>query len=94
MAGKEHIVEETLLETIDGITSGVKLIVFNDEVNTFDHVIECLVRICDHDELQAEQSALIIHYKGKAVVKTGERGELSAMCQALCDEGLSAVIGE
>jgi ATP-dependent Clp protease adaptor protein ClpS len=94
MPAKEHIVEEPVLETIDGITSGVKLIVFNDDVNTFDHVIECLVRICDHDELQAEQSALIIHYKGKATVKTGERGELSAMCQALCDEGLSAVIGE
>jgi ATP-dependent Clp protease adaptor protein ClpS len=94
MATKEHVTGQPVLETIDGLTSGEKLIVYNDDVNTFDHVIECLVRICEHDELQAEQSALIIHYKGKAVVKTGERGELAAMCQALCDEGLSAVIGE
>jgi ATP-dependent Clp protease adaptor protein ClpS len=94
MAAKEHIIESPVLETVDGITSGVKLIVFNDDVNTFDHVIECLVRICNHDVLQAEQSAVIIHYKGKAVVKTGERGELAAMCQALCDEGLSATLGD
>jgi ATP-dependent Clp protease adaptor protein ClpS len=92
MATREKEVE--LVETLDGITSGVELIIYNDDVNTFDHVIECLVRICDHDFLQAEQSATIIHYKGKSVVKTGARGELAAMCQALCDEGLSAVIGE
>ena len=85
---------EEVVETIEGITSGVDLIVYNDDINTFDHVIECLVRICNHDMLQAEQSATIIHFKGKSVVKTGERGELAAMCQALCDEGLSAVIGE
>jgi len=94
MATKEHIIEAPLIETIDGITSGSKLIIFNDDVNTFDHVIECLVRICNHELIQAEQSATIIHYKGKAIVKIGERGELSAMCQALCDEGLSATIGE
>ncbi len=94
MGAREHIIEAPVLETIDGITNGATLIVYNDEVNTFDHVIECLVRICDHDILQAEQSALIIHYKGKAVVKTGDRGELSAMCQALCDEGLNAAMGD
>ncbi len=94
MTTKEHTIESPVLETIDGITSGAKLIIYNDDVNTFDHVIECLVRICNHDVLQAEQSAVIIHFKGKAVVKTGERGELAAMCQALCDEGINAVIGE
>ena len=91
---KEIRKTEEVVETIDGITSGVDLIIYNDNINTFDHVIECLVRICNHDILQAEQSATIIHFKGKSVVKTGERGELAAMCQALCDEGLSAVIGE
>ena len=91
---KEIRKAEEVVETIDGIASGVDLIIYNDDLNTFDHVIECLVRICNHDILQAEQSATIIHFKGKSVVKTGERGELAAMCQALCDEGLSAVIGE
>jgi ATP-dependent Clp protease adaptor protein ClpS len=63
-------------------------------VNSFDHVIECLVRICHHEEIQAEQCATIVHYKGKCAIKSGDRGELTAMCQALLDEGLSAVIGE
>ena len=85
---------EEELAILDDRISGVDLIVYNDDVNTFDHVIECLVRICNHEEIQAEQSATIIHYKGKSVVKTGEKGELAAMCQALCDEGLSAVVGE
>ncbi len=94
MATKQHIVEAPVVETIDGITTGADLIIYNDDVNTFEHVIECLVRICNHDFIQAEQSATIIHYKGKSIVKTGTYGELAAMCQALCDEGLSAVIGE
>jgi ATP-dependent Clp protease adaptor protein ClpS len=94
MGTREHTKESPVSETIDGVTTGATLIVYNDDVNTFEHVIECLIRICDHDRLQAEQSALLIHYKGKAIVKTGDRGELSAMCQALCDEGLSAVVGE
>lgn len=90
----EQHTQEELIETLDGISNSEKLILYNDDVNTFDHVIECLVRICNHDELQAEQCALLVHFKGKATVKTGERGDLIAMCQALCDEGLSAVIGE
>jgi len=91
---KEQYIEESELALLDEVTNGVKLILYNDDVNTFDHVIECLVRICNHDELQAEQSALLVHYKGKCVVKTGDRGELAAMCQALCDEDLSAALGE
>ncbi|MFA6260500.1 MAG: ATP-dependent Clp protease adaptor ClpS [Bacteroidia bacterium] len=91
---KEYVKHEELLEVLDDVGTIHKLILFNDDVNSFDHVIECLVRICDHNEIQAEQSALIVHYKGKATVKSGDRGELAAMCQALCEEGLSAVIGE
>lgn len=91
---KEQHIEESEVGVLDDVTSGVRLILYNDDVNTFDHVIECLVRICNHDVLQAEQSATLVHYKGKCVVKTGERGELAAMCQALCDEDLSAALGE
>lgn len=91
---REFLIEEELAEVLDEVTDRQKLLLYNDDVNTFDHVIECLVRICGHDELQAEQCALIVHTKGKATVKTGARADLIAMCQALLDEGLSAVIGE
>ena len=91
---KEWVKHEEILELSNDSMVLSKLMLFNDDVNSFDHVIECLVRICDHDELQAEQSAVLVHYKGKAVVKTGDKGELAAMCIALCDEGLSAVIAE
>ncbi len=68
------------------------LIVYNDDVNTFDHVIKCLIEICGHDAVQAEQCTLIIHYKGRCGVKRGEYEELRPMCEGLLDKGLSAVI--
>ncbi|MFN4973120.1 MAG: ATP-dependent Clp protease adaptor ClpS [Bacteroidota bacterium] len=86
--------EELWLDVLDEIGMPAELLLFNDDVNTFDHVIECLVRICKHEPLQAEQSALIVHFKGKCCVKKGEHSELAAMCQALCDEGLSATISK
>jgi ATP-dependent Clp protease adaptor protein ClpS len=91
---KEHLIEEELLEVLDEITDRQKLLLYNDDVNTFDHVIDCLIRICKHDELQAEQCALIVHTKGKATVKTGARADLIGMCQALLDEDLNATIGD
>ena len=91
---RESEKKEETVELLEDIESLSKLIVHNDEVNTFDHVIKCLIRICKHEPAQAEQSATIIHYKGKAVVKTGDRTEIKSMCQALCDEGLSATIGD
>jgi len=71
---------------------GHEIILFNDEVNTFDHVIDCLVRICQHQYEQAEQCAWIVHLKGKCSVKKGKLADLSARCAALLDEGLSATI--
>ncbi len=91
---REFLIEEELAEALDEVTDRQKLILHNDDINTFDHVIDCLVRICKHDELQAEQCALLVHTKGKATVKTGARADLIAMCQALLDEGLNATIGE
>lgn len=67
-----------------------KLVLYNDEVNTFDHVINCLVEICRHNLQQAEQCAWLVHYKGKYAVKTGELEEMKLMCEKLCVEGLSA----
>jgi ATP-dependent Clp protease adaptor protein ClpS len=90
----EQVIEELLVEVLDGVHSGATLILYNDDVNTFDHVIDCLVRICKHDELQAEQCATLVHFKGKCDVKHGVKADLMAMCKALLDEGLSATIGE
>ena len=64
----------------------------NDDVNTFDHVIDCLVNICDHNYLQAEQCAYIVHHSGKCSIKSGSLDELIPKCKALLEEGLSAEV--
>ena len=68
------------------------LVVYNDEVNTFDHVIDTLIKVCRHTPEQAEQCTLIVHYKGKCAVKAGSFEELTPMRQAICDRGISAEI--
>lgn len=82
--------EELLLE--EEIALGWSVILYNDDVNTFDWVIECLMRYCGHEYLQAEQCAMIVHTKGKCKVKNGPMEELEAICVALLDCGLSAKI--
>lgn len=74
------------------VDDGCHLILFNDDVNTFDHVIETLVRVCQHTYEQAEQCAIIVHFKGKCDVKSGSYQKLEPMCTALLDAGLSAEI--
>ncbi len=69
-----------------------EIILFNDEVNTFDWVIESLVNVCEHTMEQAEQCSIIVHYKGKCGVKTGTYKELEPMCTELLHRGLSAEI--
>ena len=68
------------------------LILYNDEVNTFDFVIDSLIEVCEHDELQAEQCALITHHKGKCDVKKGEASVLEKMKNILIDRGLSVTV--
>ena len=68
------------------------IVVYNDDVNTFDHVIDVFVKYCEHDKIQAEQCAHIIHYKGKCAVKNGSVKELKPVCESLLDEQLSAKI--
>lgn len=68
------------------------LVLYNDEVNTFDWVIESLIKICKHDLLQAEQCSLIVHHNGKCAVKNGGFDDLKPMKEALVDRGLSATI--
>ena len=87
---KEQEVEIDLLEEI--LDSDNHLIVYNDDVNTFDFVIESLIKVCKHDPIQAEQCTHIIHYNGKCSVKVGSIDTLRPMCEALLDRGLSAMI--
>lgn len=81
----EDLVIEELIDQKD-------LIVFNDDVNSFDHVIATLKKICRHSEIQAEQCTWIIHYNGKCQVKRGPYSKLEPMCTALLERGLSAEI--
>jgi ATP-dependent Clp protease adaptor protein ClpS len=68
------------------------LVVFNDDYNTFEHVIQTLIDVCNHTPEQAEQCTWIIHYKGKCTVKEGEFDILKAMRNAICDRGISAEV--
>ena len=87
-------IEKTQIETdvLESVGINNEIVLFNDDVNTFDHVIDTLIRVCNHDELQAEQCALLVHYKGKCVVKTGTFDELKPQCSSLLEAGLSAEI--
>lgn len=90
MSTIEKVQEDVLVEEAVGMNN--EIVLHNDDVNTFDHVIETLIRVCKHDALQAEQCALLVHYKGKCTVKTGTIKELKPQCSALLDAGLSAEI--
>ncbi len=68
------------------------LVVFNDDVNTFDHVINTLIEYCDHTYEQAEQCTVIIHFKGKCAVKNGDFEELAPIRKAITGRGISAEI--
>ncbi len=69
-----------------------EIVLYNDDVNTFDHVIETLMLVCNHTAEQAEQCSLIVHYNGKCTVKTGPFDKLKPQCTKLLEAGLSAEI--
>jgi len=69
-----------------------QIIVYNDDVNTFDWVIQSLIEVCNHDMIQAEQCATLVHYKGKCGVKSGDYSELEPYCYELLNRQISAVI--
>jgi ATP-dependent Clp protease adaptor protein ClpS len=83
--------EEVILEDVKEARVR-ELVLYNDDVNTFDHVIEALIEICKHDMLQAEQCTYIVHYNGKCSVKSDSYLKLKPMKEGLTDRGLSAVI--
>lgn len=83
--------EEILLEDLAAVDTR-KIVLFNDDVNTFDFVIQSLMELCGHDPMQAEQCTLLVHYKGKCDVKEGEYEKLEPICSALLTRGLTAEI--
>ena len=83
--------EEVLLENVATVDSK-KIVLFNDEFNTVDFVIQSLIELCGHEPMQAEQCTLLVHYKGKCDVKEGEYTKLEPICTALLDRGLTAEI--
>lgn len=84
--------EEISFETLEKIISKRDLVVYNDDVNTFDHVIDSLIKVCKHEVEQATQCTYIIHYKGKCDVKKGTFEELKPMCESLLEKGITAEI--
>ena len=87
---QEEVAEEIALETVT--TEGWNLVLYNDEHNTFDHVIEMLISICEHEAMQAEQCALMVHFKGKCSVLSGTYDELEPKCSKLLSADLTAEI--
>ena len=85
----EQIVLDTEVTDLDDYS---ELIVYNDEVNTFDWVIQCFMEVCKHTFEQAEQLSLMVHFSGKAIVKTAPFEILKPMKDALVERGLSAII--
>jgi ATP-dependent Clp protease adaptor protein ClpS len=90
MSTKEKVLEEVLVD--EAVSYNNEIVLYNDEVNTFDHVIDTLVRVCEHTPIQAEQCSLIVHYNGKCTVKTGDLNDLVPQCTQLLEAGLSAEI--
>lgn len=86
--------EEELVDVLEAIetTDIMDLVVFNDDVNTFDHVIQTLIRVCKHTPEQAEQCTMLVHYKGKCAVKSGAYEFLKPLREAICDAGIDAKI--
>ena len=77
---------------MDETTDVYDLVVFNDDVNTFQHVIHTLIKVCKHTPEQAEQCTMLIHYRGKCTVKMGSFDELRPMRESICEAGIDARI--
>ena len=90
MNEQHHYNENLLISELNNKENSIVL--YNDDVNSFDHVINSLCKYCDHDSVQAEQCAWIVHNNGKCLVKKGSFDELKPICTALIDNGLSAQI--
>lgn len=92
---KEHELDtdsDVLLAPEEVEVADKQIILYNDDFNTFEFVIESLIKVCKHDTIQAEQCTYLVHYKGKCSVKRGSYEALEPMCTALLERGLTAEI--
>ena len=87
----EEIEIKEQVQTLE-FTNAHELVVFNDDVNTFDHVIDALVKVCDHSLEQAEQCTFLIHHRGQCSVKEGEFETLVSQRNAICKRGINAEV--
>ena len=87
-----ELFEQEIIEVVLKEEATKALILYNDDVNTFEFVTESLIKVCKHDSLQAEQCTYLVHYAGKCVVKNGTFQKLKPLCEALLERGLSAKI--
>lgn len=90
MSTIEKVKEDVSVAEKEGVNN--EIVLYNDDFNTFDHVIFTLVKVCKHTSEQAEQCAVLVHYKGQCTVKTGLFEELKPQCTQLLEAGLSAEI--
>ena len=90
MSDQQQLSEDILISEL--LSKDNSIVLYNDDVNSFDHVIKSLCKYCDHDSVQAEQCAWIVHNNGKCLVKSGAYDYLLPICNALKDNGLSAQI--
>jgi len=84
--------EQTIFEVDEVTVDEYNVVVYNDDFNTFEHVIETLIKACEHTQEQAEQCTYLIHYKGKCAVKSGEKNTLTPIKDAICHAGIDARI--
>lgn len=84
--------ELELVETLENVEAEMALVLYNDDFNTFEFVIDSLIKVCRHEVIQAEQCTHLVHFTGKCVVKNGTFKVLRPMCEALLERGLTAAI--
>lgn len=91
-APEELIETEVKTDLEVKVSKGWQIVLYNDDHNTFDDVILALVKVCGHDAEQAEQCAVLVHFKGKCAVKNGDYKDLEPRCTALLERDLTAEI--
>ena len=91
LSGTETL-EKTRTDVLTDFEKPFQIIVWNDEVNTFEWVIETLIEVCGHSEEQAEQCAMLIHTRGKYAVKNGSYDDLKPQCDAITERGIGATL--
>ena len=87
-----HESEQTIVEVNEITVDEKNVFIYNDDYNTFEHVIAVLIKVCKHTPEQAEQCTWLIHYKGKCAVKSGGFDHLVPIKDAICDAGIDARI--